>query len=98
MFGPTVLLSMLPLTTLCAVTFESQPFLLLGVLALAISFLLVLATLALVLALATFALDLARHCIHAHWCWSTLTVPTSSLLPETPRWLRERTFTYFVKI
>ena len=49
-------LSVLPFATVSGVTFESHDFLLLAVLALAVPFFLVLATFALTLALATFAL------------------------------------------
>ena len=67
MIRPTVFLSMPPFATVSAVTFESQSFLFLCVPALSVSFLLAHA-----FALATFALTLARRCIHVRWCWSTL--------------------------
>ena len=72
MSRPTILLSVHPFATVSAVTLESHYFLFLGVLALAVPFLLVLATLALTFALATFAISLACHGVNVHWLWSKM--------------------------
>ena len=59
----------------------------LDVLPLAVSFLLVLATLALPFALATFALALACHCVNVQCLVHFGLVPTFGPLPGTPQWL-----------